>query len=409
MTKKKFNLGVAVLLAMILGIIVGGIMKESAAIFAPLGHVFISGIKMLVIPLVAVSIIGGAASLGETKEAGKVGVGTFVYYMCTTVVAVALGLIFGEIMKPGLGLAQIPEAFLDGAKYADKGGVAGFWDIIIGIIPTNPFAALTSGNILQILFFSIFFGIGISKLPKDTREPIEKGVNSLTEVLIWMIMKVMLIAPIGVFGLMAEAVGTFGYDLLALVLKLLIVYILALAVQTFVVYPGIVRGLSEIKPMYFIKKIYKAQVVALSTASSAATLPVTFEVCEEEMGVSKGTSSFVLPLGATINMDGNAIYYALVATFFAQMYGIELGITQYVAIIVTATVGSIGQAGVPGPTLLVVAVLVAAGLPLDALPLLFGVDRLFDMLRTAVNITGDASCAVVMERFKKKWEKPVAE
>ena len=192
---------------------------------------------MLVIPLVAVSIIGGAASLGETKEAGKVGMGTFVYYMCTTVVAVALGLLFGEIMKPGIGLAQIPEAFLDGAKYADRGGVAGFWDIIIGIIPTNPFASLTSGNILQILFFSIFFGIGVSKLPKDKREPVEKGVNSLTEVLIWMIMKVMLIAPIGVFGLMAEAVGTFGYDMLALVLKLLVVYILALIVQTFIVYP----------------------------------------------------------------------------------------------------------------------------------------------------------------------------
>ena len=405
MARKKLNLGVAVLLAMILGIIVGGVMKEKAAIFAPLGTVFISGIKMLVIPLVAVSIVGGAASLGETKEAGKVGIGTFTYYMATTVIAVTIGLVFGELMKPGIGLAQIPEAFLDGAKYADRGGVAGFWDILIGIIPTNPFDSLTSGNILQILFFAIFFGIGVSKLPKEKREPVEKSVNTLTEVLIWMIMKVMLIAPIGVFGLMAEAVGTFGYDLLALVLKLLIVYVLALAVQTFIVYPGIVKSFSEINPLQFIRKIYKAQVVALSTASSAATLPVTFEVCEEELGVEKSTSSFVLPLGATINMDGNAIYYALVATFFAQMYGIDLGITQYIAIIVTATVGSIGQAGVPGPSLLVVAVLVAAGLPLDALPLLFGVDRLFDMLRTAVNITGDASCAVVMQRAKKKWEK----
>ena len=151
-----------------------------------------------------------------------------------------------------------------------------------------------------------------------------------------------------------------------------------------------------------IKKIYKAQIVAISTASSMATLPVTMEVCEEDLGVSNETTSFVLPLGATINMDGNAIYYALVAVFFAQMYGIHLGIPQYIAIIITATIGSIGQAGVPGASLLVVAVLLAANLPINALPLLFGVDRIFDMMRTAVNITGDASCAVVMENFKNK-------
>lgn len=402
MKKGKLNLGIAILIAMVLGIVVGAVMKESAAMFAPLGNVFIHLIKMMVIPLVTVSIILGASALGETKSAGKIGVGTFVYYLGTTAVAVVLGLVFGGLFKPGLGLAKIPEEFLDTAgELAAKGEIAGFWDTILGIIPTNPIQGLVSGNILQILFFSLFLGIALSKLTKEKREPVLTVLSSLNEAMIWMIMKVMVLAPIGVFGLMANAVGTFGYDILALVVKLLGVYTIALLIQTFAVYPSLVKVLGKMSPMYFIKKIYKAQIVALSTSSSMATLPVTFEVCEEELEVSNETTSFVLPLGATINMDGNAIYYALCAMFFSQMYGIELGMTQYVAIIVTATIGSIGQAGVPGPSLLVVAVLLAAGLPVTALPLLFGVDRIFDMMRTAVNITGDASCAVIMDTLRE--------
>jgi len=399
----KLNLGVAILISMVLGILAGAILKEKAVIFAPLGSIFISLIKMMVIPLVTVSIILGASSLADTKSAGKIGVGTFVYYMGTTAVAVALGLVMGGIFKPGLGLneASLPEQFLDkSGELATMGEIPGFWDTVLGIIPTNPIASLLNGNILQILFFSLFLGVGLSHLAKEKKEPVLNMLTGLNEALIWMIMKVMLIAPFGVFGLMADAVGTFGYDILALVLKLLVVYTITLIIQTFGIYPVLVKLLSKVNPMHFVKKISKAQIVALSTASSMATLPVTFEVCEDELGVSNETTSFVLPLGATINMDGNAIYYALVAMFFAQMYGIDLGFSQYIAIIITATIGSIGQAGVPGPSLLVVAVLLSAGLPVQALPLLFGVDRLFDMMRTAVNITGDASCAVVMDNLK---------
>lgn len=403
--KKKLNLGVAILISMILGIVAGAIMGEKAHIFAPLGDVFINSIRMMVIPLVTVSIILGASSLGETKNAGKIGIGTFVYYMGTTAIAVTLGLLMGGIFKPGLGLSEgaLPKEFLDlSGDLASKGEIAGFWDTIIGIIPRNPIDSLVSGNILQILVFSLFLGIALSKLTKDKREPVIKVLNGFNDAMIWMILKVMLIAPIGVFGLMADAVGTFGYEILGLVLKLLVVYTVTLIIHTFGVYPLCIKFLSSFSPVKFLRKIYKAQIVALSTASSMATLPVTMEVCEEELGVSNETSSFVLPLGATINMDGNAIYYALCAMFFAQMYGVNLGFPQYIAIIITATIGSIGQAGVPGPSLLVVAVLLAAGLPLQALPLLFGVDRLFDMLRTAVNITGDASCAVIMEEIRNK-------
>jgi Na+/H+-dicarboxylate symporter len=212
-----------------------------------------------------------------------------------------------------------------------------------------------------------------------------------------MIGKVMWTAPLGVFGLMADAVGTFGFEILSLVLKLFFIYTIALLIQTFGLYPLLVRVLAKKSPLTFLKKISQAQIVALSTSSSMATLPVTMKICEEELEVSKESASFVLPLGATINMDGNAIYYSLAAMFFAQMFAIDIGLSGYVAIILTATIGSIGQAGVPGPTLLVVAVLLAADIPIEGLPLLFGVDRLFDMLRTVTNITGDASCAVIVD------------
>jgi len=396
------NLGVQILFAMIIGIVFGIVMGDGAKIFTPLGDLFIKLIKMLVIPLVAVSVISGAASLGNTRSAGKVGLATFVYYLGTTIVAVVLGLIFGEIFKPGAGLSvdSVRHLFSGGAPAA--GGTPGIWDIIFGFIPQNPFGALVEGNILQVLFFCLFLGLGISTLPDTRRDALLGFFNALTEAFIWMIRMVMYVAPLGVFGLMASAVGTFGFDILAMVLKLLIVYVAVILLHGFGFYPLLLKVFSKISLKRFFSKIYKAQVVALSTSSSMATLPVNFEVCEEELGVSKETASFVLPLGATINMDGNAIYYALAAVFFAQLFGIDLGPAQYMAIIFTATVGSIGQAGVPGPSLLVVAVLVSANLPLIGLPLLYAVDRVFDMIRTALNITGDATCAVIVDQLKNK-------
>ena len=394
------NLGFQILLAMILGIIVGAIWGEGANIFAPLGELFIQLIKMLVIPLVAVSVISGAASLGGTRSAGKIGVMTFVFYLSTTIIAVIFGLTFGEIFKPGVGLDVELVKHMFSAEQAGSGTTPGFWDIIFGIIPENPFNAFVSGNILQVLFFCLFLGLGISSLSKEKKEFLLKNFNYLTEALIWMIKIVMWVAPIGVFGLMASAVGTFGYEILGMVIKLLIIYIFVILLHGYGFYPLLLKLFSKMPVRRFLTRIYKAQVVALSTASSMATLPVNFEVCEEELGVSKETSSFVLPLGATINMDGNAIYYALAAVFFAQLFGIHLGVFQYLAIIFTATVGSIGQAGVPGPSLLVVAVLVAANIPIIGLPLLYAVDRLFDMIRTALNITGDAACAVIIDQIK---------
>lgn len=401
MIKLLKNTGFQIIVAMLLGILAGIFLGDKASVFAPLGVLFIKLIKMLVVPLVAVSIVSGAASLGATKSAGKIGIGTFAIYIGTTAIAVFFGLLLTVIFKPGIGLDITQVQHMFSSANLTNQPQPGFWDTVLSIIPDNPFESLVSGNILQIIFFCLLFGIAVSTLPGNKREAVIRGCDYITQPLTWMIKIVMYTAPLGVFGLMADSIGTFGFDILMLVLKLAIVYTVCIFVHMFLVYPALLKAFTKMPVRKFFTEMFKAQIVALSTSSSMATLPVTMEVCEEKLGVSKQTGSFILPLGATINMDGTSIYYATVAVFFAQMFGIELHWGQYVAIMLTATIGSIGQAGVPGPTLLVVAVLVSANIPVIGLPLLFALDRIFDMLRTVLNITGDATCAVVIDSFAK--------
>ena len=402
MKKLLKNLGVWILVAMVAGVAVGVAMGDEAKIFAPLGTLFIQLIKMLVVPLVGISIISGAASLGSSRSAGKIGVTSILYIVLTTVVSIVIAIIVGLIFKPGSGLSAEGIASIMASASAEQGTPAdlSFWDTVIGMIPANPIEAFAEGNILQIIVFGLFLGFGIAALNEDKRTKVIGGLNYLLEALIWCIGKVMLVAPLGVFGLMAEAMGTFGFDILLKVVNLLWVDLVAVAIMGLVVYPLTVMLLSKVSIKEFFSAMLRPQIVAFSTASSMATLPVTMGACDK-MGVSKEVTGFVVPLGATINMTGNAIYYTLVALFFAQFYGIELGMAQYVAIAVTASLGSIGQAGVPGPTLMVVAVLAAAGIPIEGLPLLYALDRIFDMIRTVLNITGDAACAVVTDRFAK--------
>ena len=400
MKKLLKNLGLWILVAMVAGIVVGVAMGDEAKMFAPLGTLFIQLIKMLVVPLVGISIISGAASLGSSRSAGKIGVTSIAYILLTTVVSIVIAIAAGLIFRPGAGLSAEGIASIMASASSEQGTPAdlSFWDTVIGMIPANPVAAFAEGNILQIIVFGLFLGFGIAAIAEDKRTKVINGLNYLLEALIWCIGKVMLVAPIGVFGLMAEAMGTFGFDVLLKVANLLWVDLIAVFVMGLAVYPLTVMFLSRVGVKDFFAAMLRPQIVAFSTASSMATLPVTMGACDK-MGVSKQVSGFVVPLGATINMTGNAIYYTLVAIFFAQFYGIELGIAQYVAITVTASLGSIGQAGVPGPTLMVVAVLVAAGIPIEGLPLLYALDRIFDMIRTVLNITGDAACAVVTDRF----------
>lgn len=398
--KKAFgDIGFQIFLAMIIGIVVGRVMGEPAAVFAPLGTLFIQLIKMLVVPLVFISIVSGAASLGTTRSAGRIGFTTIAYVFSTTFLAVGVAFVAGWIFTPGAGISpETIRAFLPEETYQAEAQKMEFWPMLLDIIPTNPIKSMADGHILQLIFFGLFLGFGISALPAAKKQPLLNAFNNLLEALIWCIGKVMLVAPFGIFGLMAEATGTFGYDLLLKVGNLFTVNLVAAAFMILIFYPVTLKLFSKQNIPSFWKAMLRPQIVALSTSSSLATLPVTLKTCEEDLGVSKETASFVVPLGATINMTGSAIYYTLVALFFAQLYGIELSVAQYLAIAITATVGSIGQAGVPGPTLLVVAVLVSAGIPIEGLPLLYALDRVFDMLRTLLNITGDAACAVIVDR-----------
>lgn len=404
MKKLLKNLGVWIIIAMIVGIIVGVFMGPDASAFKPLGDLFIQLIKMLVVPLVFVSIISGAAALGETKSAGLIGTVSIGYMLITTVISIALALLFGELFQPGVSVDQTTVTSL-AATYETADTAApvamGFWDTVIGMIPANPIEALTSGNILQIIIFGLFFGFGVSALAQEKRQKMCNGLNTILEALIWCIGKVMFVAPLGVFGLIADATGTFGFEVLLQVANVLWIDIIVILIIGLGLYPLTVALFSRVKLKDYFRAMIKPQIVSFSTASSLATLPVNMNACDE-MGISKQTSGFVLPLGATINMSGNAIYYALLATFFAQFYGIDLTMGHYISITIVCALGAIGQAGVPGPTLLAAAVLVAADIPLEGLPLFYALDRIFDMMRTTLNITGDAACAAVVDRFVKR-------
>ena len=408
------NLGFWILVATVAGICVGILMKsefvESHSIctravelikevMIPMGTLFIQLIKMLVVPLVSISIISGAASLGNSRSAGKIGVTSLGYILATTVISIMIAIGAGLLFAPGAGLD--PESIQKLVPENVDVGTApdlSFWDTIIGMIPSNPIASLAEGNILQIIVFCLFLGFGIAALSEDKRTKVTNGLNYILEVLIWCIGKAMWVAPFGVFGLMIEAMDDFGFDILLKVINLLWVNLAAVLVMGLLVYPMTVALLSRVGLKNFFKAMLQPQLVAFSSASSMVTLPATMGACDK-MGISKEVSGFVVPLGATINMTGNAIYYSLVALFFAQIYKIDLGFAQYAAITITASLGSIGQAGVPGPTLMVVAVLVSAGIPIECLPLLYGLDRIFDMIRTVLNITGDAACAAVTDRL----------
>lgn len=404
MKKLLKNLGLWIIIAMVVGIIVGVFMGPEASMFKPLGDLFIQLIKMLVVPLVLVSIISGASALGETKSAGLIGGLSIGFMIVTTVISITIALILGEIFQPGASISQTTVAtIVEGYEStpSEAAPAMGFWDTVIGMIPANPIEALTKGDILQIIIFGLFLGFGISALSSEKRQRISSGLNIILDALIWCIGKVMLVAPFGVFGLIADATGTFGFDILLQVANVLWIDIIAVLIIGLGLYPLCISLFSRVKLKDYFRAMVKPQVVSFSTASSLATLPVNMNACDE-MGISKQTSGFVLPLGATINMAGNAIYYALLAVFFAQFYGIDLTMADYTSITLVCALGAIGQAGVPGPTLLAAAVLVAADIPLEGLPLFYALDRIFDMIRTTLNITGDAACAAVVDRFARK-------
>ncbi len=400
--KKIFaNLGILIIIAMLAGCIAGFFMGGNASMFDPLGRIFILLIKMLVVPLIFVSILSGAMSLGATKKAGKVAFISIAFILVSSLLAGFIALALGLWLQPGSGVSpELLKSFMNGHEAATgPAATLGFWATLESFIPENPVRALAQGNILQIIVFCMLLGFGIGTIPGEKKELITKMIDGFLDALIWCIKVVMWTAPIGVFALMASAVGTLGFDIFGKLANLLWVNILALLILWAGVYLLCIHFFSNVSVAQFIKAMVKPQVVALSTASSLATLALNMKVSEEELKVHKDTVSFVLPLGATINMAGNVLYYILATLFLAQFYGMDISMSAYVAITITAVLSAIGQAGVPGPTLTLFAVLLAGGIPLDGVALLFAVDRLFDMLRTTMNITGDAVCAAVVDKY----------
>ena len=400
---KKMQLTTKILIGLILGIIVGLLLQGSPEIaqkfIKPFGTLFLNMIKMIIVPLVFSSLVVGAASIGDPKSLGRIGGKTLAYYLVTTAVAVLIGLVLAMVLKPGMGLTIPVDATANAAE------APSIIDTLLNIIPKNPLKGLVDGNILQVIAFALFLGIGCTSLPEDKSKAFVNFFDSLAEIMYKITAFIMMLAPYGVFALIVPVVASYGLDvLMPLSMVILAVYI-GCILHAVITYSTAVKIFAKISPAKFFKGIAPAAVTAFSTTSSSGTLPVTIRSTRENLGVSEKISSFVLPLGATINMDGTALYQGVCALFLAQVYGIDLTLGQMLTIILTATLGSIGTAGVPGAGLIMLTlVLQSVGLPLEGLVLIAGIDRILDMARTSVNVIGDASCAVVVAATEKELD-----
>lgn len=402
----KKNFVLQIIVAFVLAVITGLIFGEKASVVQPLGDLFLRLIKFIIVPLILSTIIVGMTSTGDIKKLGRLGGKTITYYLTTSLIAISIGLLAGFLFSPGTGTdITANEATQSSAE------TEGVIQTLLNIIPTNPIESLATGNVLQIIFFAIFIGIGIIMVGEKAA-PVQRFFDGLAEVMYKITGIVMVLVPIGVFGLLAPVVGEYGIAVLLPLIKLIIAMIIACVIHVGVIYSLAVKNLGKMSPIQFFKGIFPAATVAFSTCSSSGTLPVTMKNTQENLGVSKETSSFILPLGATINMDGTAIYMGITVMFVAQYYGYDLSFAQILTVALIGTLASIGAAGVPGAGLIMLMmVLTAINLPLEGIALIAGIDRVLDMFRTSVNIVGDASASVVVEASEKKRfaDKPTLE
>ncbi len=380
----------------------------------PFGTIFITALKLIAVPLVLASLITGVASLADLRKLSRIGGKTIGIYLMTTAIAVTVGVLLADLVRPGDAFSPelrdgLVAAFSEDAstRTASAAGVAdrGPLQFLVDAVSENAFASFSNnGSMLQVVVIAILFGIGLVQIPPEKAAPVLAFFDGLNDVVIKLVDIVMLLAPIGVFALLADTiVATAGDDpsqilnLLNGLSRYMFVVLLGLAIHTLVVYPTLLKTMSPMKLGDFYKGIAPAQLVAFSTSSSGATLPVTMERCEEKLGVSEEVSSFVLPLGATINMDGTALYQAIATLFIAQAFNLDLGLGAQVTIVLTAVLASIGTAAVPGAgIIMLVIILEAVGVPAAGIALILGVDRILDMCRTVTNVTGDATVAIVV-------------
>lgn len=392
------KLWMKIMIALVLGTVVGLTLGERAQILKPVGTIFLSLINMIIVLLVFSSMTVGITSIHDPKKLGRVGIKTLLLYLSTTVIAIIIGLTFSKIFNLSGGLN------LENPYVIDVENAPSLSEIFQSIIPSNPVASLATGNILQIIVFSIFLGISIN-FAGTKGKPLLSVLESLADVMYRLTSIIMEFSPIGVFAIMASVAGEFGLKVLLPLLKFLTVYYVACALHVIVVFCGILWFMARLHPWPFFRGMGDAIMVAFSTCSSSATLPVSMHCAQENLGVSKNISSFVLPLGSTINMNGAAIYQGMAAVFIAQTYGIALGWQSLITLVVTATLAAVGAAGIPGSGFIMLSVVFSSiGLPLEGLALLAGIDRVREMGSTVLNILGDAVCAVYVAKGEGEFD-----
>ena len=412
---KKLALHWKIIIGMGLGVVYGLIASNMGWIdftnnwIKPWGVIFVNSLKLIAVPLVFASLVKGVASLSDISRLSRIGGKSITLFLATTVIAGTIGLLLVNTVNPGIGFdtkdtSELTPSSQEGisSKITAAEGVkeAGPLQFLVDIIPTNILeSASNNSNMLQVIFFAILFGIAIVMLPKEKTVYVKGFFDGINDIILQIVDFIMLVAPYAVFALLGALVVDFGASATLFIAlgKYSLTVIVGMLLMVFLVYPLIIKIFTKVKYVNFFKGIFPAQMLAFSTSSSAATLPVTIQRCEDNLGISKEVSSFVLPLGATINMDGTALYQAVAAVFIAQAFGIDLDLGQQLTIVLTATLASIGAAAVPGAGMVtLVIVLEAVNVPAAGLALIFGVDRILDMMRTVVNVTGDSAVAVVV-------------
>ena len=410
--REKMGLTTKIFIGLIAGLIVGIIfniiiphsyVRDTIfveGIFYVIGNGFIRLMKMLVVPLVFCSLVCGSAAIGDTKSLGKVGGKTIIFYLCTTAFAVTVAITVANIIRPGLGLdmSSIQKGEVTVAESTSM------VDTILNIIPENPIGALADGVMLQVILFALIVGILLAKMG-ERANLVFNLVGQLNDLMMEMTNLVMALAPIGVFCMIARTFSNLGFDAMLPLLKYMISVVIGLGLQCFGVYMILFFVFTRLNPTKFLRKFFPVMAFAFSTSTSNATIPLNIDTLEEKIGVSRKIASFTIPLGATINMDGTSIMQGVAVVFAAQAYGMNLGIKGYLTVIATATLASIGTAGIPSVGLVTLSMVFASvGIPVEAIALIMGIDRILDMLRTAVNITGDAICTSIVAFQNKELD-----
>lgn len=396
---KKLSLATQIFIALVLAIIVGLLMGNHADIansyIKPFGTIFLNLIKFIVVPIVLFSIMCGIISMRDVRKVGSIGLKTVVYYLCTTAVAIVIGLIGGNLFKGLFPVIATTDLAYEAAESTT------LMDTIVNIFPSNFVSPLVNANMLQIIVMALLLGFAIV-LVGEKNVMVVNAFNDLNDIFMKCMEMILKLSPIGVFCLLCPVIAENGPAIIGSLAMVLLTAYICYLVHALVVYSLTVRAMGGLSPVKFFKGMMPAILFAFSSASSVGTLPLNME-CTQKLGASKEVSSFVLPLGATINMDGTAIYQGVCAIFIAACYGIQLTLPQMLTIVLTATLASIGTAGVPGAGMVMLAmVLTSVGLPVDGIALVAGVDRIFDMGRTTVNITGDACCSIIVSNLEKK-------